>query len=242
MSERGEVRYGNTTIPYEITRSKRRKKTVGITIDGQHGVRVAAPLGVPRGEIEAIVARRAPWILRKASDETLQAAPRRFVSGESIPYLGRRVRMVVTEGPFQRTELRFEHWRFEIRAPDGIHADERQVAIRALLTRWYRERAAARLEGRVEHWSRVLGQHPTKVLVRDQRQRWASCAPDGTLRFNWRIVMAEPALIDYVVVHELVHLSVKNHSHDFWSEVAQLLPDYELSRRRLREVGPYLSL
>ena len=80
------------------------------------------------------------------------------------------------------------------------------------------------------------------MLIRDQRQRWASCAPDGTVRFNWRVIMAEPAMLDYVVVHELAHLTVKNHSADFWIRVASALPDYAVRRRRLRELGPYLSL
>jgi predicted metal-dependent hydrolase len=80
------------------------------------------------------------------------------------------------------------------------------------------------------------------VLIRAQRQRWGSCGPDGTLRFNWRILMAPPTLIDYVVVHELAHLRYKHHDSAFWAEVSRLLPDYQLRRARLKEVGPRLSL
>lgn len=107
--------------------------------------------------------------------------------------------------------------------------------------RWYKARASERLLVRTEYWAQRAGYAPTAVLVRDQRQRWGSCSPDGTLRFNWRIVMAAPALIDYVVVHELAHLRQRTHSAAFWIEVARLIPDYLLRRSRLKEVGPTLT-
>ena len=94
MSERSSVRFGDTTIEYEVRRSERRKKTVQITVDGG-GVQVAAPMTTPGSELRAIVRKRAPWILSQASDEILEAAPKRFVSGETLPYLGRNVRLVV---------------------------------------------------------------------------------------------------------------------------------------------------
>ena len=94
MSERSSVRFGNTTIDYEVRRSERRKKTVQVTVDGG-GVQVAAPVTTPESELRAIVRKRAPWILSHASEEMLEAAPKRFVSGETLPYLGRNVRVVV---------------------------------------------------------------------------------------------------------------------------------------------------
>ena len=72
-----------------------------------------------------------------------------------------------------------------------------------------------------------------------QRQPWGSCAPDGTLGFNWRVVMLEPALVEYIIVHELVHLRAKNHSQDFWRVVAEVIPDVE-RLLRLREAGKTL--
>ena len=94
MNERGRIRFGNTTIDYEVRRSERRKKTVQITTDGG-GVQVAAPMTTPDSELRAIVRKRALWILSHAFGEMLEAAPKRFVSGETLPYLGRNVRMIV---------------------------------------------------------------------------------------------------------------------------------------------------
>ena len=80
------------------------------------------------------------------------------------------------------------------------------------------------------------------MLIRDQRRRWGSCASDGTLRFSWRGMMLEPALIEYIVVHELAHLTVKNHSPDFWKLVTSAMPDVQQRRKRLREVSRTLPL
>lgn len=242
MNERGSVRLCDTTIDYEVRRSQRRKKTVEITLDSDGGVRVAAPAGLSSEEIHGIVRRRAPWILRTASTERLQTTPRRFVNGETLPYLGRSVRLIVERCDAGRASVTFDHWSFLARVPGFLSGEERVSVIRKALIAWYRARAAERLPKRVERWSSLLGRSPSQVLIRDQRRRWGSCGPDGTLRFNWRIVMAEPALIDYVIVHELAHLAVNNHSPRFWAEVARALPDYKLRRKRLKEVGSDLTL
>ena len=92
MSESSVIRFGDTTIQYEVRRSGRRKKTVQITVDGG-GVQVAAPMATPESDLRAIVRKRAPWILSHASEGMLEAAHKRFVSGETLPYLGRNVRI-----------------------------------------------------------------------------------------------------------------------------------------------------
>ena len=80
------------------------------------------------------------------------------------------------------------------------------------------------------------------MLIRDQRQRWGSCAPDGTLRFNWRVMMVQPELAEYVVVHELSHLQVSSHSAEYWTLISSLLTDAQQRRRRLQEAGKMLPL
>ena len=140
-------------------------------------------------------------------------------------------------------ELRFDHWRFRIAVPPGLDAAERDAQIRSAAVAWYRARAAERLTACVERWWPRLGSGVrSQVLIRDQRRRWGSCASDGTLRFSWRGMMLEPALIEYIVVHELAHLTVKNHSPDFWKLVNSAMPDAQQRRKRLREVSRTLPL
>ena len=242
MANRGLVRFGDATIEYEVRRSERRKKTVQITVDGT-GVQVAAPITTPDSEVQAIVRKRAAWILSHAGDTAAGAVHKRFVSGETLPYLGRNVRLIVEPAGVGSPQVRFDHWRFRVLIPEGLEEEERYQRIRRAVVDWYRGRAEERLRSGVQRWWPRLGKGgEPKILIRDQRQRWGSCAPDGTLRFNWRVMMLEASLVEYVVIHELVHLSIKNHSPDFWRMLASILPDAEHRRRKLREVGKTLPL
>ena len=242
MTQPSSVRFGDTTIEYQVRRSPRRKKTVQITVDGA-GVQVAAPVTTLDDEIQAMVRKRAPWILQNAADVQLAVAPKRFVSGETLPYLGKNVRILIEPSGARSPQVRFDHWRFRIAVPRTMPDDQRRERIRNAIVAWYRLRAAVRMEAGVAKWWPKFGEgERPRILIRDQRQRWGSCAPDGTLRFNWRVVMLEPALAEFVVVHELAHLSIKNHSPEFWALVTRAVPDAQASRRRLREVGRDLPL
>jgi len=240
--ETGAVRFGATLIPFTTIRSRRRRKTIEITLDPVEGVLVSAPEGVPAQEVTNVVRRRAAWIVRKSTDPVLRPQPKQFVSGESLPYLGRQVQMLVEPGQARRTNVRFDHWTFRIAVPDHLAGDARRQAALAAIIDWYRRRAVERLASVARSWSRRLGVAPARVLTRDQRQRWGSCAPDGTIRFNWRVVMMQPALIDYVVLHEVLHLKIRRHSREYWAEVAALMPDFKTRRARLREFGTTLAI
>ena len=170
MNERGRIRFGNTTIDYEVRRSERRKKTVQITTDGG-GVQVAAPMTTPDSELRAIVRKRALWILSHAFGEMLEAAPKRFVSGETLPYLGRNVRMIVDTADVRLPKVRFDHWRFRVTVPHGLDDSERYERIRRSIVKWYRDRAAARLSDIVERWWPRLGRgENSQILVVTSRQ------------------------------------------------------------------------
>ena len=242
MAELGRVQFGDTTIEYEVQRSERRKKTVQITMDGGC-VLVAAPLITPDSDLQAIVRKRAPWILRQVPDSGLQASKKRFVSGETLPYLGRNVRLIVETANVPSPEVRFDHWSFRIAVPKGLDEPKRYDEIRRVVVQWYRRQASQRLPRTVELWRKRMGWSETpEVLIRDQRQRWGSCAPDGTLRFNWRVVMLSPVLVEYIVVHELAHMLLNNHSREFWALVSGVLPDSQHRRSRLREAGQLIPM
>lgn len=241
-SERGSVTFGATTIDYVVTRSTRRRKTVEITIDPAEGVLVAAPAGTTAERIREVVHGRAAWIVRQWVGRAAAPGRKEFVSGESLPYLGRQVRLVTEQGDVASVRVRFRHWEFHVTTPVRLAGEARREAVRRALVRWYRRRARERLAERVERWAAVAGYRPAGMLIREQRGRWGSANAAGLLRFNWRIAMAEPALMDYVIVHELAHLRARTHSPEFWAEVGRLMPDYGLRRARLREVGAGLVL
>ena len=113
--------------------------------------------------------------------------------------------------------------------------------VRAALVAWLRGHAAARLPERVEAWRAKAGVAMPRVVVADQRKRWGSCDRSGTIRLNWRIIQAPMRLVDYVVVHELVHLRHRGHGRDYWRAVARVMPDYERRREELRRCGAGLA-
>ena len=95
--------------------------------------------------------------------------------------------------------------------------------------------AQAHFHSRAAHWAAQLGVSFGRVRVKDQRTLWASCTRAGDLNFNWRLTLAPPAVLDYVVIHELAHRLEMNHSRRFWTHVARLCPDHRLHRRWLRK-------
>jgi predicted metal-dependent hydrolase len=242
VAEIGEVAYGDNRITYRVRRSARRRTTLQITLDPEVGVVVSVPKRTSAKAIREFVAARAGWIVRRASERVLRPEPRQFVDGETLPYLGRPAPLHVQPGAGARVSIDLREGMFCIVAPLRLDGADRRAAIERALIAWYRKRGAEEFAGRVERWSQVAGYRPKAVLVRDQRRRWGSCGADGTLRFNWRLILADPTLIDYVVVHELAHLQARGHGKEFWAEVARLMPDYQVHRRTLREVGPGLGL
>ena len=165
-----------------------------------------------------------------------------FVTGERLPYLGELLALYVDEDSTRRVRVVLEGGSFLVAVPAGLGEEPRAAAIERGVIDWYRESAQEHLAERAEFWSGHLRYTQTRVLARDQRSRWGSCSADGTLRFNWRLIMADPGLIDYVVVHELTHMRVRNHSAEFWAELAKTMPDYRSQRSRLRDFGNQLAL
>jgi hypothetical protein len=100
---------------------------------------------------------------------------------------------------------------------------------------------AAHFHARVSHWAPVLGVTFGRVRVKDQRTLWGSCTPSGDLNFNWRLTLAPPEILDYVVIHELAHRLEMNHSRRFWAHVERHCPDHKVHRRWLRRNGRELQ-
>ena len=113
---------------------------------------------------------------------------------------------------------------------------------RAALTQRYIAAAREYFPKRAAHFQQFTGGTYSRITIRDQKTRWGSCSARGTLSFNWRLMLAPPAILDYVVVHELCHLTHMDHSPAFWQAVEAVCPDYRDSRRWLKEHGQELVL
>ena len=217
-------------------RWSRRRRTIGISVAREGELRVLAPAGVPARKLESAVRAKLPWVRRKLAEfEALGPPPPRFrfVDGERLPYLGRTYRLALVEaGDPPGAPFALRRGRFELaRGLDG--------EARAAVVRWYTERARARIGARVARYSPLVGATPAGVVVRDLgTRRWGVCdSRTGVVTFHWELMLQPPAIIDYVVVHELAHLHEPNHGPRFWRRVAVVTPDWKLRRARLSSQG-----
>jgi predicted metal-dependent hydrolase len=241
-AERSSISVDGTTIYYQVRRSRRRRKTIEIALDPRAGAVVSVPFRATQRDITDALRKRAGWILKRAGSIALQPLPLQLIDGALLPYLGGRIPLIVRPTETERIRLHFEDGHLTAAVPDGLAEEEHRQLLARSLERWFRQRAAERLEERVRWWARAIGRTPKQVVVRDQRRRWGSCSTDGVIRFNWRLIQLDLDLIDYVVVHELAHLLERNHGPAFWQLVARALPDYEARRKALGEAGASIVL
>jgi predicted metal-dependent hydrolase len=236
--ERSEIRWGTTAIPYVIRRSARRG-TVSVAVEPSGRVVLTAPLATPVARLDRVVRGKARWIVERArkSSGLARLADREFVSGETVLYLGRSYRLRVVEALNPRPACLERGW-LVLTTPYPLSSAERVDHVRSRLIAWYRAHAADRLTERVSYWSEQLRVQPRAVLLRDPERRWGSCDGSGTIRFSWRIIQAPPAVVDYIVIHELVHLIHRHHTPTFWALIGRVVPTYDSQRSRLRTLGP----
>ena len=216
-------------------RWSRRRRTIGISVARDGGLRVLAPAGVAARRLQETVRAKLPWVRRKLAEfEALgpPAAALRLVDGERLPYLGRSYLLRLVDRPAAPVALR--RGRFEL-------ARELDGNARAEVVRWYTAHARAHLAARVTHFEPLVGASPAAVTVRDLgTRRWGVC--DGrrrTVSFHWELVMQRPEAVDYVVVHELAHLHEPHHQRAFWQRVEAVLPDWR-ERRALLAAGRHV--
>ncbi len=216
-------------------RYSRRRRSIGLKVEADGSVEVRAPIGVPRRVLASIVEQRREWIERQRA-RLLQAgkarAGRRVAHGASIAVLGVPRRIVCAAS---RSGLAGRLWMLRL-PKEAPYAELRGEAERVL-----REEARAHFEARCGALGARMGLHPASVGIKGYRTRWGSCHADGRVYFNWRLMFAPDWVADSVVVHELAHLAVHDHSRAFHALVARFDPRKKESRAWLREHGPGLD-
>jgi predicted metal-dependent hydrolase len=222
-------------LVYETKRSANRSK-VTITVERDRTVIVHAPTGVTDEAIERLVNRKRQWLFEKLHHaQKYQPLPhppgKELVNGESALYLGRAYRIQLVDDADAGVCFA---GKFLI--PRGGAGRREQV-----LRDWYIERAGLKIPPRVRAHAKRLGVSYGQAKIVDTRYRWGSCTPADNITFNWRLIKAPMAVIDYVVIHELAHLLESNHTPRFWSIVHAQTASMERARRWLRDNGQCLE-
>ncbi len=219
------VALGDGLVDYVLLR-RRGRRGVGLKVD-ETGLTVSAPLGVPLARIEALLRESERWVLRKVAEWSSRRVPEaRWADGAALPYLGEWLALRVAAGPRGAVDLAGAELAVTVREPG-------EEAVRRAVVAWYRRAAREHLAGRSAALAQAAGLAPPRVFLSSARSRWGSCNSRREVRLAWRLVKARPALIDYVVCHELAHLRHMDHSRAFWAEVGRLCPDYRALRAEL---------
>jgi predicted metal-dependent hydrolase len=216
-------------IPYRIRRSTRVRR-VRVAVDLDRGVEVVLPMRTPDRAAAAAVAELRPWIERRL--EEVAALRTRLAERVGwVPYLDDRLALVEEDG---RTRV---HRRgLQLLVPSDDDARRRALEL------WYRRVARDEVARRLDLATAAAGLQYTRLSIRGQRTRWASCAADGAMSFNWRLLLAPERVLDYVVWHEVCHLEIANHSARFWTLVERRCPDWREPAAWLRKNGRDLVL
>lgn len=207
-------------LEFEVRRSSRRK-TLGVTVDRFGELVVHAPEQSGCDELRTFLKKKMLWVNQKLLLKDADRKRQRIiepVSGETFFYLGRSFRLKRVDE--QNQPLQFDGNWFTIRRRDCRKAP-------VLFKEWYRRNGLEWMTVRIREWQLKTGTTPSAIRVEELGFRWASCSRNGVVRFNWKLLQLPVRLIDYVIAHELTHLSVANHSTVFWQTLEQAMPDWK---------------
>jgi predicted metal-dependent hydrolase len=211
-------------VQYTVRRSERARR-VRVVVEPTGAIEVVLPRRAREREAAAAVEELRPWIERRLAEADL-LRERIAARGGELAYLGTTLRPRREPG---RT-------RAHRRGDTLLFGD------RAQIERWYRRMARDEVVPRLDEAVASLGVSYASLRIANQRTRWGSCSTTGSMSFNWRLLLAPPEILDYVVWHEACHLVHMDHSQRFWSLLERHVPDYRVSRRWLRDNGATLVL
>jgi len=235
---------GGREVPYTIRRSSG-ARDLRLQVGLDSGLEVVVPSEFDLAQLECILRAKRRWILEKLDHFTKvseQIPDRPFEDGELLPYLGQTIRLRFITPSRAGKAVTLRDQTLSVSVPFEIAGAERREHVKAAVERWYRGQAKRLIRPRVRRASGSLNCEYNRIYVRGQKTRWASCSPRKNLSFNWRLMMAPPAVIDYVVLHEMVHLKELKHSRRFWHSVESFCPNYREHEAWLKENGPLLTL
>jgi predicted metal-dependent hydrolase len=232
MVEERETSINGQTITYTVKRSLRARH-VRLEVRRETGLTVVVPHSYKIGQLPRLLESKERWIsnsLARYGNFQPADARKELESGDTIPYLGRDLKLVKRENHSEVDSVTLNGDTLSV--SQGLF---RNGALEAALERWYRAEAARLINEKADRLSSQMGVRYKQIVIRGQRTRWGSCSHKKNLSFNWKLIMAPEPVIDYVVIHELTHLKEMSHSKRFWGLVAQHCHRWREYRKWLRQ-------
>ncbi|MBZ0202265.1 MAG: M48 family metallopeptidase [Ignavibacteria bacterium] len=215
-------------MKYKIIRSKRR--TVALQVNSDATLTVRIPYGISMEYVERFIADKRSWIEKKQEKfRTLgiKHKPKQFSEGEEFIFAGKPYPLEVVPGIAARISL----------SPDGkLRITKKCLEAPKHYIEWfYKQYAKKHLTNRLAELARTFGYKCNSVKINSAKTRWGSCSAKGNINFSWKLVILPSEMIDYVIVHELVHLEIKDHSTRFYARMSELMPDHRQREKWLKE-------
>jgi predicted metal-dependent hydrolase len=218
-----KVKYGTTTIPYHIIKT-RRVKTSEIIVDADT-ITVRAPYDKDETEIQKLVLGKARWILKKQKEyreTTPDITKPSFKENTTLPYLGNNYSLMINKNQ-ARNSIEIVNGKFIVGVKSAKVSNN---VLKKLYENWITEKAQDIFEDKVKKYSKKLGVRVKQVTIKNLKNRWGSLTKCGTINLNVNLVKAHEEVIDYIVIHELCHMKIKGHSHHYWDMLHKFMPNY----------------
>ena len=215
------VQYGNRTIDYSFL-EKDSLQAHYISVEKGHGV-ILKGKSISDEHAQKLILKKAKWIIDKL-ELVMAIGDEDIVTGSRIQYLGRKyyVELIITD----LTEIRIEftHAKFVVRLPESLN---NQAALTAAFKQFFKEKAIVKIAPRVRKWSKTTGLQYQELKFMQLEKRWGSCTASNNIIINLDAIKLPFSLIDYLIVHELVHTKIKNHSKEFWAELSKHITNWK---------------
>jgi len=231
LVEKCKTSLDGQTISYVIKRSAR-ARYARLEVRSATELTVVIPNYCSITQIPGLLEAKKSWILNnlaRYSQLQLPAAGKALESGDTIPYLGRDLEVVTRQNQGNAASVKLERNRLIV----GLGSRNGRLAL--VLEQWYRMQAAQVIRERADKLSAQCGLSFNRLVIRGQKSRWGSCSRKGNLSFNWKLMMAPEPVIDYVIIHELLHLKEMSHTKRFWQLVAEHCPQWREHRKWLKD-------
>jgi len=221
----------------EIIKSTRRK-TMALKVN-HRGVSVHIPSNLSLKTAKKFISQKTAWIKLKLEQQALrEPISRQYIDGESLLFLGENYSLRLHQQESSPAVTKIDT---NINVAGRLNRIS-AATIKRALSDWYKQQADSYLRTRTLMLAEKTGLSPRSITVKTYKARWGSCKITGDIQFNWKLILAPIDVIDYVIVHELCHLTHHNHSALFWQLVAHHYPNFKQARQWLKENGSQLEL
>jgi len=223
------VAYGTKSIEFDIERKTTLKNTY-INVDTD-GVIVKTNDTTTIEQINEMVVSKLAWISKKLDIFKSIAINKDISTGSRLYYMGKSYYVqIITVETANCITVDFTHSKFYITTPPKYSDAELNNAIES----FYKQKAIEKITPLTKKWAKIMGVEPEHISFRYSKNRWGSCSSTNRISFNYHLVKLSSSLIEYVVIHELAHITYQNHSKEFWKFVHKHLGDYKVKEEKIK--------